>query len=119
VAAGMMAAAQKAPAGSRYILSGHWHSIHEVAVMTGGLSGARVPRIVLPLALAEMALPLMERLATLRGSQPLYTRAVLHALRSNRHISHARASRDLAYAPRPFMVTLKDTLDWFARQKAS
>lgn len=119
VAAGLMAAAEKAPAGSRYILSGHWHSIHEVAVMAGGLSGARVPRIVLPLALAEMALPLMEKLATLRGSQPLYTRAVLHALRSNRHISHARASRDLAYAPRPFMVTLTDTLDWFARQKAS
>jgi dihydroflavonol-4-reductase len=40
-------------------------------------------------------------------------------LNSNRNISHARATRDLGYSPRPFLETLTDTLDWFAAQRTS
>jgi dihydroflavonol-4-reductase len=116
VANGAICAAETAAAGSRYILSGHWHSIHDVAVMAAKISGTRAPRLVIPLRLAELALPLMEKLATIRGSQPLYTRAMLSALRSNQNISHARAARDLGYAPRPFLETLTDTLNWFGAQ---
>jgi dihydroflavonol-4-reductase len=119
VAVGAIRAAELAAPGSRYILSGHWLSIHEVAVMAAQVSGrraARVPRLVVPLRLAEFGLPILEKLATLRGSQPLYTSAMLHALRSNRLITHACASRDLGYSPRPFAETFTDTLAWFARQ---
>lgn len=119
VAAGAVQAANKAKPGSRYILSGHWHSIHDVAVMAAKISRTRPPRILVPLGLAELGLPLLERLATLRGSQPLYTRAMLSALRSNQHITHARASFDLGYSPRPFLETLTDTLAWFAQKQAS
>lgn len=119
VAAGAVRAADVADPGSRYILSGHWYSIREVAVLAAQISGRRAPRLVVPLGLAELGLPVMEKLTVLRGSQPLYTRAMLSALRSNRYITHARASRDLGYAPRPFLETLHDTLDWFARQKAA
>ena len=38
---------------------------------------------------------------------------MLKALRSNRQISHANATHESGYAPRPFELTLKDTLDWF------
>lgn len=116
VAAGAIRAAEVAPSGSCYILSGHWLSVHAVAVMAAQLSGTRAPRLVVPLRLAELGLPVMERLANLNGSQPLYTSAMLHALRSNRLITHARAARDLGYSPRPFVETLTDTLAWFARQ---
>ncbi len=119
VATGAICAAQTAKAGSRYILSGHWHSIYEVAVMAAKIGGTRAPRLVIPLRLAELALPMMEKLATLRGSEPLYTRAMLNALKSNRHISHARATRDLGYEPRPFLETLTDTLNWFKTQRTS
>ncbi len=119
VAIGAICAAQTAKAGSRYILSGHWHSIYEVAVTAAKISGTRAPRLVIPLRLAELALPIMEKLATLRGSEPLYTRAMLSALKSNQHISHARATRDLGYMPRPFLETLTDTLDWFSAQRIS
>ncbi|MGE5377875.1 MAG: NAD-dependent epimerase/dehydratase family protein [Bacteroidota bacterium] len=115
VAAGAIRAAEVAETGSCYILSGHWLSIHDVAVMAAQISGTRAPRLVLPLRLAELGLPIMEKLATLRGSQPLYTSAMLHALRSNRLVSHARAARDLGYASRPFAETLTDSLAWFAR----
>lgn len=119
VAIGMTCAAQSAKPGSRYILSGHWHSIHDVAVMAAKISGYAGSHFVLPLKLAELALPLMEKLATLRGSQPLYTKVMLNALNSHRNISHVRASRDLGYFPRPFLETLSDTLNWFAAQRPS
>ena len=120
VAAGAIRAAETARSGSCYILSGHWLSIHDVAVLTAQISGtraARAPRLVVPLWLARLGLPVMEKLATLRGSQPLYTSAMLNALRSNRLITHARASRDLGYFPRPFKETLTDSLQWFAQQR--
>lgn len=117
VATGAICAAEIAPPGSRYILSGHWYSIYEVAQMAAKISGTRAPRLVLPLQAAELALPVMERLATLRGTQPLFTRAMLSALKSNRHISYARAARELGYAPRPFLETLTDALNWFGTQK--
>jgi dihydroflavonol-4-reductase len=120
VSFGAIRAAGAANSGSCYILSGHWLSIYEVAVRTVQISGiraARVPRLVIPLWLAGLGLPILEKLATLRGSQPLYTSAMLSALRSNRLITSARASHDLGYAPRPFMETLTDTLGWFGRQR--
>jgi dihydroflavonol-4-reductase len=115
VAAGAIRAANVAPAGSRYILSGHWLSIREVARMVAQVSGTRPSRLVVPLWMAKLGLPLMETLAWLNRSEPLYTRAMLNALDSNRLITHARASRDLGYSPRPFRETLTDTLAWFAQ----
>ena len=119
VATGVICAAETAQPGSHYILSGHWHSIYDVAVMAAKISQTSAPRLVLPLQVAELALPIMERMATLRGTQPLFTRAMLSALNSNRYISHARAARDLGYAPRPFLETLTDTLNWFKAQQTS
>jgi dihydroflavonol-4-reductase len=119
VATGAICAAEIAASGSCYILSGHWLSIHDVATMAAKISGTRAPRLVIPLQVAELALPIMERLATLHGTQPLFTRAMLSALKSNRHISYARAARDLGYEPRPFLETLTDTLNWFKTRKTS
>lgn len=121
VSAGAIRAAEAAIPGSCYILSGHWLSIRQVAALAAQISGtraARAPRLIVPLWLARLGLPLMEKLATLRGSQPLYTSAMLSALHSNRLITYARAGRDLGYSPRPFMDTLTDTLAWFAGQRA-
>jgi dihydroflavonol-4-reductase len=42
---------------------------------------------------------------------------MLSALKSNRYMSHERATRDLGYQPRPFLETLTDTLNWFKAQK--
>jgi dihydroflavonol-4-reductase len=119
VSAGAICAAETAGPGSCYILSGHWLSIHDVAVLAAQISGTQAPRLVVPLWLARLGLPLMVKLATLRGSQPLYTSAMLSALHSNRLITYGQAARDLGYAPRPFIETLTDTLAWFAGQRTA
>ncbi len=112
VVQGAIQAARAAPGGASYILSGCWHSIPEVARMVDGITRRRIPRPVVPLALASLVEPLMRHVGRLNGSQPLYTRAMLTALQSNRQVSHARASRDFGYNPRPFKETLQDTLNW-------
>lgn len=109
---GTMQAARFAPAGASYILSGHWQSIPEVARQVDQFTGRHPWRPVVPLNVADLAEPLMKNVGRLNGSQPLYTRAMLTALQSNRRISHAQATRELGYTPRPFQQTLADTLAW-------
>jgi len=113
VVAGAMVAAEKAPPGAAYLLSGHWVSMCDIAAMVAGLTGAAPPKFVCPLWLARASAPLIQGLSRLSHRRPLYTSVSLRALRSNRNISHARAARDLDYRPRPFKETLADTLDWF------
>ena len=116
VVAGAMQAERLGRSGARYILSGHWRSLREVALAAAQVSGVPAPGLTVPIWLAETFQPAMAKLAQINGSQPLYTRMMLDAMRSNRKVSHARASRDLGYAPRPFEETLADTLNWFAAQ---
>ena len=115
---GAIQAERLAPSGGRYTLSGHWHTLKEVASFTAEVSGQAAPCFTVPTWLAELAQPAMTKLSQLNGSQPLYTRAMLKALRSNRQISHANATRELGYAPRPFKLTLKETLNWFVEGQA-
>jgi dihydroflavonol-4-reductase len=124
LAAGAIQAGLNAPSGERYILSGHWHSVVEVAAMISGLTGVAAPRLVVPRSLAWLAAPLMPLLARFtplglasdtadKRREPIYTHSTLRWLQSNPRVSCAHAARDLDYKPRPFHQTLVDTLDWF------
>ena len=108
-------AGQVAASGTSYLLSGHWRSVRQVADLAAALTNTHAPRFVVPTRLAYLATPLMGMLASLNGSRPIYTRATLDALRSNRQISHERASRDLGYQPRSFEETIQNTLAWYAQ----
>ncbi len=88
---GAIQAEHLAPSGAHFILSGHWHTLQDVARLAAEISGHPAPRLTVPAWLAELAQPVMAELAQLNGSQPLYTRAMLKALRSNRQVIHAHA----------------------------
>jgi dihydroflavonol-4-reductase len=113
VAAGAISAAERALPGSKYLLSGHWVSMKDVAGTVHKLTGAPVPGFVCPNWLARASLPIINRYYCQDGERPLYTNFSLKTLCSNRNISCARASRDLDYHPRPFAETLRNTLHWF------
>ncbi len=112
VVAGTLAAAEKAPSGRMYLLSGSWESVTEIARMVSEIAGGAVPPRV-PMWLASSAAPLLETWARFTGTTPLYTRMSLATLRSNRHVSHERAARELGFRPRSFQETLRDTVAWF------
>ncbi len=114
VAHGAMLAAAKAPAGSRYLISGHWVSMPEVAATIGEIIGVNTGgKFVCPLWLAHIGAPFIESYSKISHKRPLYTSVSLRALKSNKNISHEKATRELGYQPRPFRETLADTLKWF------
>jgi dihydroflavonol-4-reductase len=117
VAWGAVEAAEKGVDGDRFILSGHYLSMSEVALVIAELTGIAAPRFICPAWLASLFAPLMSGWARLTGQAPLYTRYSLATLSTNKLMSHARATRDLSYEPRSFRDSMVDTLKFYSVYK--
>jgi dihydroflavonol-4-reductase len=113
VVRGAMRAEETAPCGAKYLLSGHWLSLRQVAEMTEKITGVKAPASVYPMWLARIGAPFITAFDLMARRRPLNTSASLQALRGHRRISHQKAARELDYRPRPFRETLIDTLKWF------
>jgi dihydroflavonol-4-reductase len=48
---------------------------------------------------------------------PRFTPYSLEVLRSNANISHAKATRELGYTPRPLYESIRDAVKWFLETK--
>jgi len=116
VAWGAVEAAEKGEDGDRFILSGHYLSMTEVAATIEKMTGVAAPRFVCPAWLAGLFAPVMGLWARIIGEAPIYTRDSLAALSTNKVMSHAKAARVLAYQPRPFQRSMRDALDFYSRQ---
>jgi dihydroflavonol-4-reductase len=113
VAEGMIRASEQAKAEEKYILSGHWASLQDIAQQVAQFSGHNSPRMVLPLWMAKASAPFVSSLDRIRGKRPLFTTISIKELESNRYLSHKKASNELGYEPRPLKETIFDTLQWF------
>jgi dihydroflavonol-4-reductase len=116
VAAGAIAAAQRGRVGERYLLSGHWMSLHDTALLVAEVTGSKPVRLVTPQLVARGVAPLVEGLSRLARTAPVFTRQSLRAVREHRHISHEKATDELGYAPRPIIDTMRDTFEFFQEQ---
>jgi dihydroflavonol-4-reductase len=112
VAGAAISAAESAPPGSRYLVSGHWVGLPEIAAQVETLTGQAAPRLVVPLWLAQFGLPFAGFVRGL-NERPLFTAVSLDALHDNPNVSSNRVRRELNYAARPFSETLTDTINWF------
>jgi dihydroflavonol-4-reductase len=113
VVEGAMRAEAEAPPGARYLLSGHWVAMCDMAGMVAEITGKSRQKFVCPLWLARLGAPVVQGIGRLNRKPPLYTSVSLRALKSNRHISHEKATRELGYRPRPFRESLSDAIGWF------
>ncbi len=113
VVAGALSAEKKAPTGAKYLLSGHFASICDLAVMVEEIVGTPAPRMVMPRWLAFVGAPFLEGFAKMTGNRPLYTSASIRALRTGQDVSHEKAARELGYKSRPLKETIVDTFNWF------
>jgi dihydroflavonol-4-reductase len=102
-----------APAGSSYLLSGHWLSVVELARMATAVTGRKAPTMMCPMGVAEFCAPIVTVTSQLMRTRPIFTKASLNALKSNGNISHNKASLELGYNPRPVQETITDTIQWF------
>ena len=113
VVAGAMAAEARGVTGRRYLLTGHWASMPELAALVGAFPGARPPRFAAPMWLARIGLPFVTGWAGLRRRAALYDSASLRVLGGNTRFIRRNAGVDLDYTPRPLAETIADTLGWF------
>ncbi|MFC1701569.1 NAD-dependent epimerase/dehydratase family protein [Pseudomonadota bacterium] len=113
VAWGAVEAAQKGADKDRYILSGHYLSMPEVAAVIADLTGIAAPGFTCPAWLAAWFAPLMSGWARMSGEAPLYTRDSLAILSTNKVMSHAKAASKLAYRPRSFGDSMRDALAFY------
>jgi dihydroflavonol-4-reductase len=114
VAQAAVTSAERAPAGSRYLLGGRTASLVELARLVCASTGARSPALVVPTALGLAWAPIAAAAARLSGTPALFTSYTLRTLAGSRQVSHDRATRDLDYRPRDLEQTVRDTCRWFA-----
>ena len=114
VGRGIRAAAEQGRTGESYILSGNFASIPDLAHVAATVTGRSVPKLTMPLALANFFAPAAEAAAKLFRQEPLYTEESLMALRSDVRFDRSKAGAELNYQPRPLSETLRDVYAWFA-----
>lgn len=113
VAAGAIAAAERGRSGHRYILSGTWAGLTELAQLVARSGGARAPRMIMPLSLARIAAHGAELYGRIRDRSLSFNREAIAVLqRTNRSMSWAKAGSELGYTPRPLADTVRDTTTW-------
>ena len=113
VAGAAVQAASAGRSGERYILSGHWRPLQELAALVTREAGVRLPRFTCPTWLARVGAPLSGAYSRATGRRALYTSESLRALEGYRHISRRRAERALEFRARPLEETARDTVRWY------
>jgi dihydroflavonol-4-reductase len=112
VAIAALAAASKGARGRRYVVSGTWMTMRDLAIQTSRLGGVPAPRFVIPKRLANAVAPLAESVATRLRLPALFTQPSMDALEDEPRPIGGAAERDLGHRPRPLRETLTDTLAW-------
>ncbi len=105
-------------AGKRYILSGSWYTLKDLSDMFLAASDKPHRMAVIPLWLAKAGIPFLSIYSKITGILPIYTKETLYILQhGNRKISNALARKELGFNPRPLSQTLKDTYQWFKKER--
>ncbi|MGA2640355.1 MAG: NAD-dependent epimerase/dehydratase family protein [Spirochaetia bacterium] len=113
VSQGALLAEKKGRTGECYLLTGHWVHFRELSRIIGRLTDRHTTQTAAPVWLAAAASWFSLGWGKLTGTTPKLTPAAIRAIQSHRSISHLKATRELGYEPRPFEVTVRDTLEWF------
>lgn len=116
VARGMRLAASHGRSGANYLLTGHWHSLPNLFRMAACVAGVRPPPWVLPMAMARALAPLITSIDRARGLEPRMGWEALRALDGPRRVVRTKALRELGYAARPTLQTLRDTFAFFRQR---
>ena len=111
---GAIAAIDRGRKGERYILSGNWVSVKDMALLVEKVTGKRVNKFMIPTFVAKIGVPFIKAYAKITRQEPLYTFESLRTLLEvNTMISSEKAHLELGYSPRNFKITIRDTMDWF------
>jgi dihydroflavonol-4-reductase len=114
---GMILAEAKGRSGESYLLSGQKVTVRDLIEMVRGVTGKAFASIKIPLNLAEFASKITPTYYRLTKAKPRLTPYSLEVLQSNSNISHAKATRELGFHPRPLAETIADTVRWLLENR--
>jgi dihydroflavonol-4-reductase len=110
---GFILAAEKGRRGETYILGGDRLTVREVSRAIWAAAGGWHFGVHLPDWVADLAAQVLPFFS----DDPLLTPYSLAAIRSNSHVSHAKASRELGFRPRPALEAIRDAVHWWQEQR--
>ena len=117
VAKGIVDCAERGTSGRGYILSGQYMTIPEMLHTVGQAARLRRRPLCLPLWMARLAAPLYESYCLKRRLPLFFTPYSVDVLGSNGQFSHAAATADFGYTPRPIEESLRDMTVWIQEHK--
>jgi dihydroflavonol-4-reductase len=117
VVSGMILAAENAPCGERYILSGEQVPIARLLHLAQSAAGRFTSCLVVPFGLAKAAAFFTPWYYRLTRTRPMFTPYSLVTVMGNSLISSEKARRELGYQPRPLATTVADTMHWFMENR--
>jgi len=103
--------------GEGYIISGEKASVKDIYMHLLSIRGMRRKLVRVPLALVKLAGAFLQFYSRVFRKKPYFTKYAVEVLRSNAHISSAKARKELGYRARPVFDSLRDSVDWFDRDK--
>jgi farnesol dehydrogenase len=112
VVAGFVAALEKAPQGSGYVLGGDNRSVRELFGAFERASGIRAPRRHVPFWIAALAGRAARWRAELTGVEPAVTDEVVAVYRRDWTYTSSRAESDLGYRITPLEQGIERTVRW-------
>lgn len=115
VAIGLILAGEKGRTGENYLLTGEMCSMLEVTQLAAAVNGKRGPRFAIPTKVISAALPVLEPVAKLFGSDRV-SKAAMGALISAPVVDGSKAEAELGYRPRSTEDTVRDLVAFYNGQ---
>lgn len=118
VVEGLLLAADAGRSGEVYVLGGEHLSLDEFLERVCALAGRRPPRLRFPVPLVRSVSRVLDGAARLTGLRFPISRERVEMAAGWRFLhSHAKATRELGWCPRPLADGLPETVAWFLEQQ--
>jgi dihydroflavonol-4-reductase len=117
VVEGIINASEKGERGECYILSGEYHSVHDMLSVMEDITAIKAPRARIPRWIAYATSPFAELHYHIHHQKPLFTAYSIATLSTNSDFSSAKAMKVLGYTVTPFRKTMEDTIIWMRDHK--
>ncbi len=112
-ARGHLLACERGRPGERYILGSENLTLAGILEKLAAITGRPAPRWRMPYAVACAAGVASTGWARLSGTPPRVPLDAVRMARKKMWVTHARAARELGFAPRPAETALRQAVEWF------
>jgi dihydroflavonol-4-reductase len=113
IADGHIAALEKGVVGERYILGGTNVLFADMLADIAQLVGRKPPTVRIPHSVAMPVAYAAEAMAWVTGRDPFATVDGIRMAKYRMFFTAAKAERELGFRPRPYVLGLKDAIQWF------